>query len=55
VREAITAIRAWETRANVIRIEVRVEGHHIILRVIWRAADGVLRDSEVSYEPAARA
>jgi len=55
VREAITAIRAWEKRADVVRIEVRVEGHHIILRVIWQAADGVLRDSEVAYEHAARA
>jgi len=54
VREAITAIRRWETRADIIRIEVRVEGHHIVLRVIWHAADGVLRDSEVAYEHAAR-
>jgi|GEM_PF-166195 len=50
VREAITAIRAWEKRADVVKIDVRVDGHHIRLRVVWKAADGVLRDSEVTYE-----
>jgi len=50
VREAITAIRRWEKRADVVKIDVRVDGHHIRLRVVWQAADGVLRDSEVTYE-----
>jgi len=50
VREAITAIRLWEKRADIIKIDVKVDGHHIALRVIWQAADGVLRDSEVTYE-----
>jgi len=49
VREAITAIRRWETRADVIKIDIRVNAHHITLRVVWQAADGVLRDSEVRY------
>jgi len=49
VREAITAIRTWEPRADVIRIDVTADGHHISLRVVWQAADGVLRDSEVRY------
>jgi len=51
VREAVTAIRVWEPRADVIRVDVTVDGHHIRLRVVWQAADGVLRDSEVRYEP----
>jgi len=55
VREAITAIRRWETRAEVIKIDIRVDHHHITLRVVWQAADGVLRDSEVRYEQPARA
>jgi len=50
VRESILAIQRWETRANVIKIAVNVESHHIKLRVVWKAADGVLRDSEVTYE-----
>jgi len=55
VREAVTAIRAWEKRADIVKIDVRVDGHHIRLRVVWQAADGVLRNSEVTYASAARA
>jgi len=52
VREAITAIRTWEKRADIVKMDVRVNGPHIILRVIWQAADGVLRDSEVTWDNA---
>jgi len=52
VRETIMAIRRWESRADVIKVAVNIDGHHIHLRVLWKAADGVLRTSEVTYEPA---
>jgi len=52
VREAIIAIRRWETRADVVKIDIKVDGSHISLRVIWQAADGILRDSEVTWDNA---
>jgi len=50
VREAVRAIRRWEKRAEVVKIDIRVDGPHIVLRAILQAADGVLRDSEVTYQ-----
>jgi len=52
VREAVMAIRVWEKRAEVVKIDVRADQSHILLRTVWKAADGVLRTSEVTYETA---
>ncbi|QAY92565.1 GPW/gp25 family protein [Pseudomonas sp. ACM7] len=53
VREAVDAIRRWETRVSVVQILVRIEDSRIILRVQWRVADGVAQMTEVPYARAA--
>lgn len=53
VREAVDAIRRWETRVMVVRVQVRIEDAHVFLRVQWRVADDVPQLTEVSYARAA--
>jgi phage baseplate assembly protein W len=48
VREAIGAIRRWEPRVSVERVEFSLVAEaHAALRVVWRVADGTLRMTEV--------
>lgn len=49
VRETIEAIRRWETRVSVVRVEVQLDAERIILRAIWRVADGIVQITEVPY------
>lgn len=53
VREAVDAIRRWETRVMVVQVQVRIEEAHVFLRVQWRVADDVPQLTEVSYARAA--
>lgn len=49
VREAVDAIRRWETRVMVVQVQVRIEEAHVFLRVQWQVADDVPQLTEVSY------
>lgn len=53
VREAVDAIRRWETRVSVAQVQVLIEESRIVLRVQWRVADGVAQLTEVPYARAA--
>lgn len=53
VREAVDAIRNWETRVTVLQVQVRIDAEHITVRVQWRVADGVPQLTEVPYARAA--
>ncbi|WP_448092502.1 GPW/gp25 family protein [Pseudomonas lini] len=53
VREAVDALRRWETRLSVVQVQVLIEGSQITVRVQWRVADGVTQLTEVPYARAA--
>lgn len=53
VREAVDAIRRWETRVAVVKVEVVIDAPRITLRVQWRVADGVPQLTEVPFARAA--
>ncbi|MHC8342238.1 GPW/gp25 family protein [Pseudomonas sp. RT6P73] len=53
VREAVDAIRRWETRVSIVQVLVLIEDSRVILRVQWRVADGVAQMTEVPYARAA--
>lgn len=53
VRESVDAIRRWEPRVTVERVQVVLDGSSAVLRVHWRAADGVPRLTEVRHVVAA--
>lgn len=53
VREAVDAIRRWETRVSVVQVLVLIEDSRIVVRVQWRVADGVTQLTEVPYARAA--
>ncbi|NMY95645.1 GPW/gp25 family protein [Pseudomonas proteolytica] len=53
VREAVDAIRRWETRVTVVQVQVTIDGAHVTVRVQWRVADGVPQLTEVPYARAA--
>ena len=48
VRESVEAIRRWEPRVTVERVEFYlVEVSHAAIRVVWRLADGFQGSTEV--------
>jgi phage baseplate assembly protein W len=47
VREAVDAIARWEPRCELIKVIPSINGAHQTLRVQWRVADGVIRETEV--------
>ncbi|KVC63488.1 baseplate protein [Burkholderia ubonensis] len=47
VRESVEAIRRWETRCEVIRVIPSISESRETIRVQWRLADGVIRETEV--------
>lgn len=49
VREAVDALRRWETRISVVQVQVLIAGAQVRVRVQWRVADGVAQLTEVSY------
>lgn len=53
VREAVDAIRRWETRVSVVQVQVSIDIEHITVRVQWRVADGIPQLTEVPYARAA--
>ena len=48
VREAVEAIRQWEPRCELLKVTPSIEESRITLRVQWKLADGVIRETEVS-------
>jgi phage baseplate assembly protein W len=53
VREAVDAIRRWETRVSIVQVQVSIDVEHITVRVQWRVADGIPQLTEVPYARAA--
>ena len=53
VREAVDAIRVWETRVTVVQVQVPIDEEHVTVRVQWRVAAGVAQVTEVPYARAA--
>ena len=49
VREAVDAIRRWETRVSVVQVQVSIDVEHITVRVQWRVTDGIPQLTEVPY------
>lgn len=49
VREAVTALRLWEPRMDVVQVETVIDGSHVTLRVKWQVAGGVVQQTEVPY------
>ena len=47
VRESVEAIRKWEPRCELIKVTPTIAESRITLRVQWKLADGVLRETEV--------
>ncbi|HDT5887814.1 MULTISPECIES: GPW/gp25 family protein [Gammaproteobacteria] len=55
VREAVDALRVWEPRIVVESVRIDVDAECIKTRVLWRAADGVTRLTEVQHDRPATA
>lgn len=53
VREAVDAIRRWETRVSVVQVQINIDAEHVTVRVQWRVADGIAQTTEVPYARAA--
>lgn len=47
VRESVDAIREWEPRCEVVRVIPAIDEARETLRVQWRLADGLIRETEV--------
>jgi len=51
VREIVTALTRWEPRMKLESVQVQAasaqQSEHVIIRIRWRAADGVLRQIQV--------
>lgn len=48
VRESVEAIRQWEPRCELVKVIPTVEESHTTLRVLWKLADGVERETKVT-------
>ncbi|MBH8611963.1 GPW/gp25 family protein [Pseudomonas mohnii] len=53
VREAVDAIRVWETRVTVVQVQVLIDEEQVTVRVQWRVAAGIAQVTEVPYARAA--
>ncbi|ECD2094140.1 baseplate protein, partial [Salmonella enterica subsp. enterica serovar Poano] len=49
IREAVDAIRQWEKRCQVVRVEPVTDGEHMTLRVRWRVDSGAETSTEVVW------
>ena len=47
VREATDAIAKWESRCTLVKVVPQVDESHLSLRVRWKLADGVERQTNV--------
>ena len=48
VRESVDAIKEWEKRCELVKVTPTIDGSQITLRVQWKLADGVLRETAVA-------
>lgn len=53
VREAVDAIRHWESRVSVAQVKVQINAAQIIVQVHWRVAGEVSQLTEVPFARAA--
>lgn len=49
VRESVEAIRHWEPRCKFLKVVPELDGEHMTLRIQWRAADGIINETEVVW------
>ncbi|MGV2287274.1 GPW/gp25 family protein [Trinickia sp. YCB016] len=47
VRETVEAVRRWEPRCELVKVIPSSEGSQLTLRVQWKLADGIQRETEV--------
>jgi phage baseplate assembly protein W len=47
VREISEAVRKWEPRATLVRVDPTIDGAHINVRVLWKLAPGIERETKV--------
>jgi len=51
VREVVAALTRWEPRMRIERVQVEAASaqrpEHVIIRIRWRAADGIIRQTQV--------
>ena len=47
VREVVEAIKKWEPRCDLMRVEPSIEDSHVTVIVVWRPAPGVERETKV--------
>jgi len=51
VREVVAALNRWEPRMRLERVQVEAgsqqQPEHVMIRIVWRAADGVIRQTQV--------
>ena len=48
VRESVDAIKEWEKRCELVKVTPTIDGSQVTLRVQWKLADGVLRETAVA-------
>jgi len=47
VRESVEAIRQWEPRCELIKVMPSIKNDHMTLRVQWKLAEGIQRETQV--------
>lgn len=47
IRESVEAIQQWEPRCELVKVAHQIDHAQIILRVQWKLAAGVLRETEI--------
>lgn len=51
IREAVNAIRTWETRVEITKIQRRVENSRIFLNIVWKdTRSGQQSNTTLNYE-----
>lgn len=50
VRESVEAIQRWEPRISIVNIMIEHRSEQLVIRVKWKAADGIAQITEVWYE-----
>ncbi|MCL1861777.1 MAG: GPW/gp25 family protein [Proteobacteria bacterium] len=48
VRETVEAIKKWEPRCALVRVEPFIDGSHVAVRVVWKVSPGIERETKVS-------
>lgn len=47
VRETVEAIKKWEPRCTLVRVEPFIEESYLTVYVVWKAAPGIERETKV--------